>query len=123
MTDPNTKFETVDHTVFGGNRLKVPLLVDIEAGLTEQSQALMQAANIIGAVIGQHEIDVDTMLEDIAVSLTEDSEVVLEDEHGKGSILVTPQETVISVAERGKWNVPTSLMFDMLDAWSKTDTA
>lgn len=101
--------------------MAVPLLVDRKTGLTEDSRALLHAADILGANLLHHNIDVGTMFDRIAQRLSDSGSkgVIVEDPDGKGSLNVMPKTTSVSVREVGTWELPTTLLFDMAQAWAE----
>ncbi|HEX4773906.1 MAG TPA: hypothetical protein VH234_00080 [Candidatus Saccharimonadales bacterium] len=115
------RFETLSHTVYDGERMAVPLLVDRKTGLNEDSKALLHAADILGANLLRHDIDIGTMFERIAQRLSDEggNGVIVEDPDGKGSLNITSQITSVSVREVGTWELPTTLLFDMAQAWAE----
>jgi hypothetical protein len=113
------KFESLEHTVYGGVEHHLPLWVDRESGLTDESNALLHAANLIGGKLHQYNDGVQEIYKQLERHLkSEDSEGwLLADDSGKGSLTVTPDVTTVTVHDVNTWEIPTNLLMDMLGNW------
>jgi hypothetical protein len=116
----NRHFEELEHVGYGGETQRVPLLVARKEGLTEESNGLLHAVNIISGNPEQYENDVMSLLERLANRLEHDPEgVIFEDVHGAGSINIRTDKSRINIHGVGVWDVPTPLLFEMIYAWGQ----
>ncbi len=115
------KFETLDHTGYDGANQRVPLFVDRERGLSDVSNALLQAVNIIGANLDHFGNDVSALHRRLTEIVAVKSEVgiIIEDSHGAGAVNIDPESTTITVHSLGEWHIPTELLTDMVGYWAQ----
>jgi hypothetical protein len=119
---PKRRFEKIiEHTVYDGRRMSVPLLVDTRLGLDETSNTLLHAANIIGGNLEHLEGGLRGFLGRVATVKDDSDEqgIILEDSNGAGSLNVMPHSTRVDVSQVGSWDVPTTTLHDMIEAWAQ----
>lgn len=112
------RFERLEHHVYGGAKLGVPLLVKFESILDDESRALMQATNIIGGHLPKD--DIVTALGDVletVESVQHDLQAVMfEDPYGAGSVTVEPERVRIT-SRTETWLVENDLFQQHLKEW------
>jgi len=116
------RFERLDHTVYGGDNLQVPLFVDRLKGLTDESNALLHTVDIIGGNPHLYNGDIYSLLERMSIVLEGNDQtdgILIEDSHGAGAVSVDREQTTVSKHGVGSWTVSTPLMFNMLNAWAE----
>lgn len=115
------KFETLDHTGYDGANQLVPLFVDREKGLSDVSNALLQAVNIIGANLDHFGNDVSALHCELTkiVAVKSEAGIIIEDSHGAGAVNIDPENTIVTVHSLGEWHIPTELLADMVGYWAQ----
>lgn len=120
---PN-RFETLHHTVYGGEEKEVPLYVDSREGLTEESRTLLHAVNIIGGNLDLFENGIKGLSERIdRIASGEyypdpDKGIIISDKHSASSLSIDGLNTRVSVSNVGAWDIDTALIADMVREWS-----
>jgi len=115
-------FERLSHVVYGGAAIDLPLLVHPEFGLSDDSVALLHAADIIGGNPTAYGNNLGKLLEEIGTVMihqTDHDGLIIEDELGAGSISVGREETTVTIEGIGVlFTLKTTLLFDMVYAWT-----
>lgn len=124
MTNDSTgHFEALKHTVFGGEQHKVPLYVKLREGLTNESNALLHAADIVGGNLHLFGGQVKNLavVANYLVSDENDAPqeaVIISDSDGAGSISVDQQNTTVSIQGIGNWTIESNLFATMIQQWA-----
>lgn len=113
------QFERLKHHIPDSGERDVPLFVGKSGELTEVSGALLAAAEIVGTSLGRVSLSalVDKVGRIVSTPSAE-SGLIIEDEDGRGSVAVAADVTTIAVRTRGRTEVPSPLVFDMLYVWA-----
>lgn len=118
---PNAKFEKLEHTVYGGEHQQVPIYIDRIKGLTDESNALLQASNIIGGNLELFNHGLDEIVDKVGLVVSNpDSEgFVVADSEGAGSVQIKHETSTITSRAAGQWMIPSTLLFDMVYEWNE----
>lgn len=121
------RFEKLDHDILGEGQVPVPLFYAPGEGLTDESRALLEAANLFGAeilgrgeditaeTVGELAVRIETIIDDETAA----SEVV-PDPQGGGSVKIEHETT--TVYRRGieeSMVLPTELVARMIGEWQR----
>ena len=122
------RFEALDHTVYSGKRTRVPVYVDAREGLTEDSQVLLHAADIIGGNInlfkdGIRELEkrINVMTSDTSHNPDPERGIIISDQDSTSSVSIGSLYTRVTVNDIGVWEVETPLVTDMIREWTKME--
>jgi hypothetical protein len=113
-------FEPLYHQNLNGERIVVPLYLNDELELCEDSEVLLRAADIISTQVITE--DMSSILDTVrgVLSNSEDNTgTIIEDNLGVGSVTIDSQLTRVTIKNEGIFFTPTNLLFSMLCQWAE----
>jgi hypothetical protein len=123
---PKGHFENRSLRLLDGQSGVVPIYLSSHGEPLPESSALIKAVQIIGSTLGREGyLDLDQLVDEMGRILTSPDQkdgIIIEDEGGIGSVLITAEKTTVSERGVGEHEIANDLVFDMLYTWSGIDS-